>query len=114
MTILFSARELFYIFSFLAGLLASVGDSFLNHWAKGASNSLDNLVAGVIFWNISLVFFTLMLKRGLFAESVVYFVVANFLISIVISQVFFHEQLSPLKGFGVVLALCALVAIDLG
>jgi multidrug transporter EmrE-like cation transporter len=96
-----------------AGVMAGIGDSFLNEWAK-SGHTIDSLIAGVVYWNIALIFFVFMLKNGLFADSVVFFVVSNFLVSMVISQVLFHEQFTHLKGFGVVLALCSLVAMSLG
>lgn len=108
-----ASSNYFYLFAILAGIMASVGDSFLNEWAKKGT-TLDSLIAGIIFWNISLVFFVLMTKRGLFSDSVVYFVVANFLVSVAISTIYFHEDISSLKGFGIVLALCSIIAISLG
>ena len=105
--------NIFLIFAVFAGIMASIGDAFLNEWAK-SGHTIDPLIAGIIYWNIALICFIMMLKNGLFSDSVVFFVVANFLCSLVISQTLFHEQFSHLKGFGVVLALCSIIAVSLG
>jgi drug/metabolite transporter (DMT)-like permease len=105
-------RIVFYSFASLAGLSASIGDAMLNEWAKGGTKALW-LIGGFIFWNISLLLFMGMLRRELFSTSVVFFVVANYLVSIAFSQLIFHENITVYQKLGIVFALIAIVLIQI-
>ena len=111
----------FYFLAAFAGLMASIGDSFLNIWAKvlpaGTPTWVPqwmSLAGGFVFWNISLVIFILMLKRGFLAQSIVMFITANCVFGLLMSQFMFHEVLSTIQWIAIALAIGAVVMMELG
>ncbi len=111
-----------YLLAGFAGFLAAVGDSFLNVWAKtlpetvifmGMQKSVF-MMGGLVFWNSSLVIFILMLQRGFLAQSVVLFIVSNCVFALLMSQIWFGEKLTMVQWFAIVLAVGAVVLMEMG
>jgi len=107
-----------YFLAAFAGLMAAIGDGCLKIWIdqghKFDASGLYQLAGGVIFWNISLAIFVRMMLYGSFAQSVMLFIVSNYVFALLISQFWFGETLSTVQWGGIVLALLAIVLMELG
>ena len=101
----------FILLAIFAGLTGAVGDALLSHWAK-KSAPWSWLVGGILVWNLSLVPFVFMLKRGLLAECVIAFLLANSILIIGISAVVLHEDITLNKWLWMLLGLLALVMMQ--
>lgn len=101
----------FIVLAIFAGLAGAVGDALLSHWAK-KSAPWGWLVGGILVWNVALVPFIFMLKRGLLAECVIAFLLANSLLIIGISVVVLREEISLNKWLWMLLGLLALVMMQ--
>lgn len=107
------APFVFYAFSVCAGFMAAVGDSLLKQWTKVESGWMY-LVGGVTFWNISLMFFILMLQRGMLAQSVVMYIILNCVFALLMSHFIFDEMLSTVQWSAIALAVFAVVLMEMG
>lgn len=107
------APLIFYAFSIGAGFMAAVGDSLLKQWTKSESGWWW-LSGGVVFWNISLMFFILMLQRGMLAQSVVMYIILNCVFALIMSRFIFGEVLSATQWSAIALAVFAVVLMELG
>lgn len=107
------AQANFYFLSILAGLMAAIGDSCLNQWAKHDSKGIW-LFGGFVFWNVSLLLFLSMLKRGMLAQCVVLFIITNCILVLLISHFTFHAELSRQQWLGIFLAVLGVVVMELG
>src|SRR3989344_9081221 len=105
------ARISLYAIALVAGLAGGLGDILLYKWAKGAGE-LKYIISGFSCWLIALVLFTAMLKRGLLADCVILFLLANCAIALIAGPIFFHDPMSKQKWLGVALAISALVLIE--
>lgn len=107
------ARLVLYAMALVAGLTGGLGDILLYKWAKGAGE-LKYIVSGFVCWAIALVFFAMMLKKGLLADCVILFLLANCAIALIAGPIIFHDPMSRQKWLGVALAITALVLIETG
>ena len=103
----------FYFLAVFAGLMAAVGDSLLKQWTKSESGWFF-LFGGVVFWNISLMFFIMMLQRGMLAQSVVMYIILNCVFALLMSHFIFDEMLSTVQWSAIALAVFAVVLMEMG
>jgi len=106
-------RWAFYFLAISAGLVGGIGDALLNQWAK-FGGKLWWMASGYLFWIIALTMFVLMLKKAPLAHCVVLFLLTNCIFIIAVSCLVFHEDISAQKLAGIVLAIIAMVIIELG
>lgn len=102
-----------YLLAMTSGLVGGVGDILLNHWAK-ISSKLGYLIGGYACWIVALMLFTAMLKKGMLADCVVLFLLANCAVALIAGPLLFHDHMSAQKWAGVVLAIFALVLMHTG
>lgn len=107
------ARICLYILAMASGLIGGGGDILLNQWAK-VSPKLGYLLGGYACWMVALVLFTCMLKKGMLADCVVLFLLANCAVALIAGPLLFHDHMSAQKWAGVVLAIFALVLMHTG
>lgn len=85
----------------------------LNQWAKHSGKGWW-LLGGILFWNVALGIFILMLKRGMLAHCVLLFLLANSVIVLAASRFLLHEGLSKEQWIGIFLGLIALALMEHG
>lgn len=107
------ARIVFYVLAISAGLIGGVGDALLNQWVK-TGGKLWWLGGGYTCWLLALTLFVLMLKRGLLAHCVILFLLSNCVFVLIVSSLVFHEAISIQKWVGIILAIVAIVMMELG
>lgn len=108
-----AARLIFYVLAATAGTIGALGDGFLNIWAKKGGGSWL-VVVGLLCWNLALLVFLRLLKTDLLAQAVVVFLVANSLVVLLLSHFYFEEAISLQKWLGIILAITAIVIMELG
>ncbi|OGY35159.1 MAG: hypothetical protein A3E36_00590 [Candidatus Andersenbacteria bacterium RIFCSPHIGHO2_12_FULL_45_11b] len=107
------AHVMLYVLALASGLVGGTGDILLNHWAK-VSHKPIYLLGGYACWILALVLFTVMLKKGMLADCVILFLLANCAVALVVGPVMFDDHMSTQKWAGVALAVFALVLMHTG
>lgn len=106
-------RVMLYVLALVSGLVGGAGDILLNHWAK-VSSKWVYLVGGYACWIAALVLFTIMLKKGMLADCVILFLLANCAVALIAGPIMYNDSMSAQKWAGVGLAICALVLMHTG
>jgi drug/metabolite transporter (DMT)-like permease len=105
---------MFYVLAVIAGLVGGVGDGLLNRGAKHG---------GMFWWafggfaccNIALTLFFIMLSSGNYlSQSGAVFDVANGLVILCMGWFIFHEKLSLMSWFGIVVIFSGLMLTEIG
>lgn len=108
------SRLVFYAMVTLAGTIGALGDILLNQWAK-KGGSFWWVVGGYVGWNIALTIFLYMLKKQyLLSFSGASFAAANGLVLMIACWKIFHEDISNLSWFGLVLIFSGIVIAEIG
>ncbi len=96
----------------LSGLILTAGDIFMKYWAThGGSNYY---IAGLTIYLVGLMFFVETLKQENVAIASAILVMVNIISLIIIGWFFFHEPYSHTKLGGIILALLAILLLELG
>ena len=106
------ARIAFYLLALGAGLMAGLGDTCLFQWTK-SDGKVTWLLGGLVSWNISLAIFIAVLRRGVLAQSVIIYIVANCVVALGISYFALHETLSRQQWCGIAVALVGIIIMEL-
>ena len=94
------------------GLILTVGDVIMRFWVKSRQPIL--YVAGLFFYLIGLNFLAQSYRFRNIAVASAVIVVINIVALTIISYVYFKARLTPLEIFGLVLAVIAVIIIELG
>lgn len=105
----------FYAYAIVAGFLGALGDIFLNQGLKEAQVGKGWwFLAGFVVWNASLVCFMIVLRSNQLAAAVVVFLIANCIIVLLTSQVWFKEPLSAVQWLSIAIGMVAMIGMELG
>lgn len=101
----------FIALAILAGSAGALGDFVLNHWAK-KSPHIGWLISGVLIWNLSLLPFIFMLKKGLLAECVIAFLLTNSTLVLLMNAFLLKEAIPLNKWVWMIFGIISLVMME--
>ena len=109
-----SHRLTVYLVLIAAGLLGAASDALLNQWAR--TGRWPWLLTAYGAWLVVATLLGLILRWGYFGfgAAVVLFLLVNSLAALVLDRALFAGKLTPWGWVGVVLAVAAIVCIELG
>lgn len=100
------------IFLLLGGSILTVGDIIFKFYAQSAKLGL--YIAGLMTYVIGLVCLVETFKTENMATASAIFVIANVITLLLVSRFWFNEYLSTLQVVGIVMALVAILFLELG
>ena len=95
----------------VGGLILTVGDLFMKEWV--ITNKTVIYIGGMIFYIIGLNFLAFSFKYKNIAVASVIFVLINIITLLIFSYFYFHEKLTGLEVFGIVLGIAAIIMLEL-
>lgn len=109
-----SNRAAIYVIVVLAGLLGAVSDVVLNQWARTGKTGW--LIAAYACWLIVATVVGLILRADYFGfgAAIVLFLLVNSMGALILDRALYGSRLSGLSSLGIVLAIIAMICIEMG
>ena len=93
-------------------MLLTLGDVFFKKWAT--EDKYIFYGAGILFYIIGLIFFSLTLKEKNLAVASTILVTMNTISLVAVSYFYFHEKLTPIQAGGLVLSIIGVILLEMG
>ena len=99
------------IWLIFGGFILTIGDVFFKFWTKNPH--IWMYLVGISIYVVGLMFLIQSFKSTNIAVASAIFVVANVVTLAIVSWIFFHEPLSYLQIFGIILAIIAILILEI-